>query len=139
MFWIFKIFPEWLWPALVLLGIIAFAIGYLPQAKNLAKPIKIIALVVIALGIFINGMKYADSTWKQAAAELEAKVAQAEAKSQAVNETITERVVNKTHVVKVRGEQIVKYVDREVVKYDHSCVIPPEFVTAHNRAAEQLK
>jgi len=139
MFWIFKIFPEWLWPALVLLGIIAFATAYLPQAKILSKPIKIIALVVVALGIFVNGMKYADSTWKQAAAELEAKVVEAEAKSAAANQVITERVVNKIQVVKVRGAQTTQYIDREVVKHDHSCIIPPEFVNAHNRAAEQPK
>ena len=139
MFWIFKIFPEWLWPALVLLGIIAFATAYLPQVRTLAKPIKIIALVVVAIGIFINGMKYADSAWKQAAAELEAKVDLAEAKAAATNEAIRERVVTKTQVVKVRGEQITKYIQQEVVHGNTGCTVSPEFIRAHNSAAEQPK
>lgn len=139
MFWFFKIFPEWLWPALLILGIIAFLLSYVPQLKTYKVLLNIIGLVVVASGIFINGMLYADNTWKQEAARLQAKVVEAEAKSQVVNEVIKERVVRKLEVVKVRGEDITRYVDREITKYDNTCVIPSEFVTAHNRAAEQPK
>lgn len=139
MFWIFKILPDLLWPATVLLGIFILLSSLLPQVKPYSLLLKISGLVVIALGIFINGMLYADKTWKQAAAELEQKVAEAQAKSEAVNTVIKERVVNKIQVVKVRGEETTKYIDREVIKYDTSCVIPKEFVEAHNKAAEQPK
>ena len=87
--------------------------------------------------IFIFGMLYTDATWRQAAAELQARVQVAEAKSQTVNETIRERVVYKTQVVRQRGEENTRYITREVTKYDNSCVIPPEFVQAHNAAAEK--
>jgi hypothetical protein len=53
-----------------------------------------------------------------------------------VNEVIKERVVTKTQVVKQRGEATVEYITREVVKHNAGCVIPPEFINAHNRAAE---
>jgi len=45
----------------------------------------------------------------------------------------------KTQVIRERGKDIVKYVDREVVKHDVNCVIPKEFVTIHNQAAEAPK
>jgi transcriptional regulator of nitric oxide reductase len=50
-----------------------------------------------------------------------------------------EKTVVKTQVVRERGKDIVRYVDREVVKFDANCVIPQEFVTVHNRAAEAPK
>ena len=139
MFWIFKIFPDWFWPAIVLLGIIWFAVSYLPQVAHLSKPSKILASMVVVLGIFVNGMFYADKTWKQATAELEAKVAAAEIKSAATNEVIKERVVNKLQIVKVRGEEITKYIQQDVSKTNDQCAVSKEFVTAHNRATEQPK
>ena len=51
------------------------------------------------------------------------------------NIKLVEKVVTKTQVVKQRGEDIIKYVDKEIVKYDNTCVIPKEFIEAHNRAA----
>ena len=53
--------------------------------------------------------------------------------------------MTKTQIVKTRGKDIVKYVDREIVKYDTKfakggmCEIPQEFIKAHNDAAEAVK
>ena len=139
MFWIFKIFPDWIWWLALVAGICGFCLSYLPLAKPYKFVIKNISLVVVALTIFVCGMLYADNTWKAAAAKLEARVAELQAQAQAVNTTIQERVVTKIQVVKVRSEDTTRYIDREVTKHDNGCVIPPEFVNAHNRAAEQPK
>jgi hypothetical protein len=71
--------------------------------------------------------------------ELETKVAQAETKSATTNTEIVQKIVTKTQVVRERGRDIVQYVDREVVKFDATCVVPKEFVSTHNRAAEAPK
>jgi len=63
------------------------------------------------------------------------------AEEQSVQETvkIETKYVNKTQVIRERGEDVLKYIDREVVKYDSTCIIPKEFIEAHNKAAEKLK
>ena len=77
--------------------------------------------------------------------ELEAKVAAAEAKSAEVNTKIVEKIVTKQKIVKERGEDIIRYVDKEIIKYDvkfapgGQCEIPKEFINIHNRAAEEIK
>ena len=139
MFWIFKIFPDWIWWLLFLAGITGFLLSYFGPLKPYQLILKISGLATIAVGIFILGMLHADHAWQAASRELELKVAAAEAQSQQVNEVIRDRIVTRTQVVKVRGEDIVKYIDREVVKTDSACVISPEFVQAHNRAAEPPK
>lgn len=139
MFWYFKFFPDWAWPALVVAALAVLVVAAVPLLKPYKLPLQVTSAAALVVGLFACGMWYADSTWQQAARELQAKVAVAEAQSQQVNVAIKERVVTKLEVVKVRGEEITKYIDREVTKYDTTCKIPEEFVTIHNRAAEPPK
>ena len=77
--------------------------------------------------------------------EVEAKLAQAELQSAKENTKIVTKVITKTQIVRTRGQDIVRYVDREIVKYDVKfapggiCEIPKEFIKAHNDAAEVPK
>jgi uncharacterized membrane protein len=136
MFWILEIFPNWIWWVLLTAGLFSYFLSHLVPLKTYQLPIKIAGGTTVAVVIFILGLLYANGVWQQAAQELQAKVAIAEAKSQVVNEVIKERVVTKTQVVKQRGEATVEYITREVVKHNAGCTIPPEFINAHNRAAE---
>jgi hypothetical protein len=136
MFWLLEIFPTWLWWLLLTAGILAFLFAQLVPLTAYQLPVKISSSVVVAGVIFVLGVLYADGRWQQAARDLQQQVAVAEAKSQQVNTVVQERVVVKTQIVKQRGAATVEYVVREVVKHDAGCVIPTEFVTAHNRAAQ---
>ena len=80
-----------------------------------------------------------EEAWQKKVKEVEVKLAEAQAKSAEVNVQIVEKVVVQQKVVRERGQNIVQYVDREVVKYDTRCEIPPPFVDAHNRAAEKIQ
>lgn len=139
MFWLLEIFPHWFWWLLLLAGFSGFFLSRLVPLTAYQLPVKISGGVVVLVVIFVLGVLYCNSVWQQAARELQQKVEVAEAKSQQVNETIKERVVVKTQVVKQRGEATTEYITREVVKHDAGCVIPLEFVVAHNRAAEAPK
>ncbi len=91
------------------------------------------------------GAIYDNDVWEARVKEMEEKVAAAEIQSKEENIKIVEKVVNKVQIVKTRGQDIVKYVDREVVKYDTKfapggqCEIPKEFIKAINDAAEPPK
>jgi len=139
MFWILEIFPHWFWWLLLTAGVFGYFLAHFVPLKSYNLLLKIISGVVVAAVIFITGLLYADGVWHQAASELQAQVKVAEAKSQQVNTVVEERVVTKTQVVRERGANTIEYITREVVKHDTSCVIPPEFVSAHNRAAEVPK
>ena len=135
MFWILEIFSEWLWWLLLIAGFSGYFLSNLVPIKTYQLPVKIISGVVVAAVIFIFGMLYSNKTWQQAARELQTKVIVAEAQAKTASETIQEKVVVQTKIVKQRGEDTIKYIDRETVKIDERCVIPPEFVNAHNQAA----
>lgn len=139
MFFIFRIIPDWFWWSLLVAGLSSYFLSYLSPIKTYVLPLKIAGSMVVVVSIFIFGMLYCNNTWKQTAQELQDKVLLMEAKSAEVTKTISEKVTVKTQIIRERGADTIQYIDREVTKYDTSCVIPQEFVNAHNRAAEPPK
>ena len=101
------------------------------------------SIAAIFLSVYMLGMQANDSIWRKRTSDLELKVKELEVKSQQENTKIVERVVTKQQVVKQRGEDIIKYIDREVIKnqevikYIEQCPkLPDEVVTTINKAAK---
>lgn len=143
--WILKWLPFWFFYALFGIGIVGYIITYLlrfiplPALYIYKTPIQIVSIILVVVGVFMAGAIHNEEAWIARVKELEAKVAEAEAKAAVENVKIVEKVVTKTQVVREKGAETVKYIDREVVKFDTTCVIPKEFVKALNDAAEQAK
>ena len=137
--WILQFLPNWLFFALFFISLAAFLITKFIRILPQAQLIQAGSIASAFFSIFMIGAISNNDAWLARVSELETKVAEAEAKSATTNTDIVEKVVTKTQVVRERGQDIVRYVDREVVKFDNTCVIPKEFVAAHNRAAEAPK
>jgi hypothetical protein len=147
--WILSFLPDWIFHAIVIAGLVAVIVGTflksMPIINNYSLPIKVIGYIVLALGIFLEGGLNNEKVWQARVKEVEEKLAIAEAKSKEENVKIETKIITKTQVIKTRGKDIVKYVDREIVKYDTKfapggiCEIPKEFIKAHNDAAEEPK
>ena len=137
--WILQFLPNWLFYALLLAGAAALLVTHFVKVLPNAQLIKLAGVATVLVSIYMIGAISNNDAWLAKIKDLETKVAQAEAKSAALNTEIVEKTVTKTQIVKQRGQDIIKYVDREVVKYDTTCVIPKEFVLIHNKAAEAPK
>jgi len=137
--WILQFLPNWIFPVLFFAGIILYlvtkTISFLPHTKIFQA----VAVALIFFSTYMIGAISNNNAWLTRVKDLEVKVAQAETKSANTNTEIVEKTVVKTQVIKQRGQDIIKYVDREVIKFDTSCVIPKEFVLTHNQAAEAPK
>jgi hypothetical protein len=139
--WILKFLPDWIFYAIFLVGLIGFAVTYLfkyipiPFLYVYRKPIQIGSVLAIIFGTFMSGAIYDNEAWEARVKEMEVKVAKAEEQSKEANIQLTNKV--ETAKQKIIQKQVVvkQYIDREVVKYDNSCVIPKEFVEVHNKAA----
>jgi hypothetical protein len=137
--WILQFLPNWIFYVLCLAGIAAILVTHFVKILPNAKLIQIGSIVVVLFSIYMIGAISNNDAWLARVKDLEVKVAAAEAKSATANNEIVEKTIVKTQVIKQRGQDIIKYVDREVVKFDANCVLPKEFVTTHNRAAEAPK
>ena len=147
--WIISFLPNWVFHLMLSVGILGtvagFVLGIIPAVKQYVLPIRVISLLVLSLALYLEGGLADYNAWQLKVKEVEAKLAQAEIKSAKENTKIVTKVITKTQVVKTRGEDIVRYIDREIVKYDTKfapggqCEIPKEFIKAHNDAAEAPK
>jgi hypothetical protein len=137
--WILQFLPNWIFYLLLLTGVSAFLFTHFVKVLPNAQLIKLASVATVIVSVYMIGAISNNDAWLAKIKDLEVKVAAAEAKSAAANTDIVEKTVVKTQVIKQRGQDIVKYVDREVVKYDTTCVLPKEFVLIHNRAAEAPK
>jgi uncharacterized membrane protein len=150
--WILQWLPNWIFYAVLIVGVFGLVVSYLirflsfiPFLYIYKTPIQIGSMIAITIGTFMSGAIHDNNAWETRVKEMEAKVAAAEMQSKEENVKIVEKVVTKTQVIKTRGQDIVKYVDREVVKYDTKfapggeCEIPKEFIKAINDAAEAPK
>jgi len=147
--WILQWLPNWIFYAIFfagLLGLVAtFIMKFIPLVYVYRTPIQAVSVVLIALGTYMAGAISNEEAWQARVKEMEAKVEAAAVESAQENVKIVEKVVKKTEYIKTRGEDIVKYIDKEIVKYDTKflpggqCEIPKEFIEAHNRAAEAPK
>tara|TARA_R110000868_G_scaffold151399_2_gene375890 strand:- start:495 stop:953 length:459 start_codon:yes stop_codon:yes gene_type:complete len=129
-----------------ILGTIAgFVLGFIPFVKTYKLAIQVISLLVLVLGVYLEGGLADYKEWELRVKEMEAKVAQAEAQSANKNIEIQEKIVEKTKVVREKGKDIIKYVDKEVIKkeevikYIENCPVPKEIIDLHNQATELNK
>ena len=147
--WILHFLPEslilFVTTSLLLAGIVTTTIAFLPALAQYRIPTQVLGIALLVAGVYFRGGYAIEQEWRERVAEMEQKVAEAQAESQKVNETVKTKVVTKTQVIRTRGQDIVKYVDREIVRYDTKfapggqCEIPQEFIKAHNSAAEAPK
>ena len=147
--WILSFLPNWIFHAILATGIITVIastfFGFIPFIRTYTTPAKIIGYILVAFGLFLEGGLADNAVWEARVREMEEKVAKAEVESAKENIKIVEKIVKKTEYITRRGNDIVTYVDREIVKYDTKfapggiCEIPQEFIKAHNDAADQPK
>ena len=147
--WILQLLPNWIFYLMFfagLLGIVAtYVMKFIPFVYVYRTPIQVASVILIAIGTYMSGAISNEEAWVARVKEMELKVAAAEVQSAKENVKIVEKVVKKIEVVRVRGDDVVKYIDREVIKYDTKfapggvCEIPKEFIKAHNDAAEAQK
>ena len=151
--WILHFLPDalilWICNIVLLAGILltatAFFIRRIPVINQYRTPAQVLGIALLVMGVYWRGGYAIEMEWRERVAEVEARVAAAEAASKEENVKIVTKVVTKTQVIRTRGETITKYIDREIVRYDEKfakggmCEIPQEFIKAHNSAAEAPK
>ena len=143
--WLLDFMPDWIFHAILLAGslglISSFILNFIPTFKLYHLPLQVISVLLIALGIWFQGAMSNQAEWEAKVKDLEVKVAEAEAESQKENIKIVTKTVKQIQVVREKGQEIITYVDkevvkdREVVKFVENCPIPEIIVGTHNAAA----
>lgn len=144
-----------------IIGVICgFILSFIPFIGAYKLPIQIISVLILALGVYLEGQLSSKKEYIAKIKELEVKLAQAEAAATVKNVEIQEKIVEKTKIVKTRGEkqiEFIKTIERgdpiviekdlseaernklllqidELKKFNQTCIIPSLIIEEHNKA-----
>lgn len=110
-------------------------VRWLPALAPYHLLLQIISVVLLVGGVYFKGGYSVEMSWRNKVNELNQKLDAAEALSKEETIKVEKQIVYRTKIVKEQAQQIVEYVDREIVKYNNVCVLPQEVIDAHNAAA----
>jgi hypothetical protein len=147
--WLLHLLPDglivWIINIILIAGAVTTAAGFfvrfIPFVNTYRIPVQIAGILLLTTGVYFQGGYTTEMAWRERVREVEAKLQVAETRSAEVNTEIVTRVVTQTRIVRERGDDIIKYVDREVVKnqevikFVENCPIPEIIVNTHNAAA----
>jgi len=147
--WILHLLPDaliaWIVNIVLIAGAVVtvagFFVRFIPFVNTYRIPVQVAGILLLTIGVYFQGGYTTERAWRERVAEVEAKLAAAEKQSAEVNTEIITKIVTQTKVVKERGDDIIKYVDREVVKnqevirFVENCPIPDVIINTHNAAA----
>jgi hypothetical protein len=140
-------FLIWIVNAILIAGIIGtvvafffgFFVRYLPWIIPYRMLLQIVALVLLIAGVYFKGGVGVEMSWRARVADMEAKVAKAEAESKTANENIKTVYVDKVRVVKETQVVIQEKIKTVEVKIDSQCKITTDTVDILNDAAKGIK
>ena len=147
--WLLHLLPDsliaWIVNLVFLAGAVitvaGFFVRFIPFVNQYRIPVQIAGILLLTTGVYFHGGYTTEMAWRERVREVEAKLAAAETRSAEVNTEIVTRIVTKTKLVTQRGDDIIRYVDREVVrdqeviKFVENCPVPDVIVNTHNEAA----
>lgn len=141
--WVVQYLPDWVFHALFYLSLVATVLGFAFSKarfiKQYAMLLKLSGIIGLVLAIFLEGALIDNKVWQARVKEVEAKLAKAEEDGKKANEQLAKNSAKKVQKQKEKTIVVKQYITREVTKYDNTCVIPKEFVKAHNEATEKAK
>jgi hypothetical protein len=132
--WVLNFLPNWAIHLTTLVGlallVVAFFVKFIPFINQYRLPAQVLGVVLLLGGIWLEGgLYYVDQT--------RAEIARIEKQSKEVTVRVEKQYIEKTKVIKEKGDKIVEYVDRYITKEaDSRCVIPVNVVELHNSAAK---
>jgi hypothetical protein len=111
-------------------------ITFIPFLNIYRKWIQIASILLLVAGIYWYGGYSNEMLWRARVAEMEAKVAAAEAKSKETNKEIETKIVERTRVIREKGKTQIEYINRLV---EGKTVEIVKDMSAEERAAFEAK
>ena len=135
--WILNFIPDIVFHAIVIAGILgmiaSFFLGYMPFISLYKTPIQIVSVIVLVFGVWVEGANSNNESWKLKVKELEAKVSQAQIKSNEINTKLVEKIAENQKIIKDKKNEnskaIIKYVTDD-------CRLSNAAVILHNSSSQ---
>lgn len=140
--WMLNLIPDsiliWLYYLLLTAGVGLYIasklIRWIPLMGQYKLPAEIIGVIVLAVSCYLLGGYGVEKAWRDRVAEMEAKVKQAEEKSQQVNTVIQTKVVERVKIVEKKVEVVKKEIEIQKEVINAECKINDIAIDLYNKA-----
>jgi len=124
---------------ITVIGIVGFAISIfakkIPFISSYGVMLGLISLLILVLGVYLEGGYGVEMMWRNKAADLQKQIAIAEEKSKTVNAVIETQVVKElqtVHDVQVKWKEKLVTITEKI---DAQCTVDPDAIDLLNKAA----
>jgi hypothetical protein len=114
--------------------ILGFFFGWVPGVGRYKTPLQILGIIILTVGVYWKGGYSTEMEWRARVAEVEKKVAIAEAKAKQANTKVQEKIVTKIVKIKEKAEVTKENIRRNREKINAECKLSDEAVAAYNQS-----
>lgn len=145
--WMFSLIPDavlvFLIHTCLLAGIVLSIVGTFsskfPFIGEYGRLAKLVGIPLFLISIFLEGGLYTEMKWRHKVEDLQAKIAESEAKSKETNVEIQKVYVDRVKTVKEVQIVIQERIKEVTKKIDAECKVAPEAISILNDAAKLRK
>jgi len=145
--WILHFLPDsfliWVINGICIAGAVAtvlgFFLGWVPFVGRWKLPLQLLGIALLVAGVYFKGGYSTEMEWRARVAEVEKKVAIAEAKAKEANTKVQEKIVTK--IVKIQDKAVVakETIRRNREKINADCKLSDEAVSSYNYSITKTK
>ena len=139
--WILGFLPDWIFHVITLAGISGIIISsffavLIPM--HLRFIVRIVVLLVLSLGVFMEGAMWNEESWAIKIARMEKEIAELETKSGKVTLKVVTKYVETSNKTKEAGDAITDKTNEVITTAsNNNCIVPVGAVVLHNAAASK--
>lgn len=124
----------------LLVGIVALALTYIsklfPLPSVYTGPARIAAVVILCVGIYLEGAYGTHQWYQNEVSELKQKIAESEALSQELNTQLSAEIQKNNEVITNHTESVQTIIRENTVTIDRECKVDPLVIDILNNSAK---
>lgn len=137
--WFLDFLPNWIFHIITLVGVVgviaSFLLGMIPFINTYKTALQVVSVLVLALGIYMEGGISNQERWEAKVAEAEKKVLEAEKKAAEANGKIEYVFVEKKTKIQDNKAAALSDVKANAAQMNKYCSVIPEVINILNASA----
>jgi len=119
--------------------ILGFFFGWVPGVSRYKTPLQILGIIILTVGVYWKGGYSTEMEWRARVAEVEKKVAIAEAKAKQANTKVQEKIVTKIVKIQEKAAAVSENIRRNKTVINAECKLNDEAINAYNSSIVKEK
>jgi hypothetical protein len=136
--WILKFLPDFVFHLIFIAGLLglgaSFVLKFIPFVTQYRVPIQVVASILIAIGLYMEGAISDNNAWVARVHEIEKKVAQAEAKSAETNTRLVTELAKNREKIAANQQAVKQAIQQNIQAINRQCKLTDVSIDMYNQA-----